>query len=277
MIEHKLQQKGFSRYEAAAYAVLLRNGQLTAGELSRLAGIPQGRIYGVLEGLEKRGFCSVILGSVKSYRVVNPRVAFDELMNQQRKALTEMEALQEELEAEYNIQGSQSADFFQVLTSKVGQVEKFDELISRCQTTLCSFNKKPYATGFTRTPEQIRADSRPIEKLVARGARARALFEAETDSNLLPFANMVKYYSTIGEEVRITGQLPLKMLLIDGLVAMVSLQNNDASKFKLTSMVVEHTDLTGALNQLFDLYWEKAEPLHVFLEKHHIDSKPIID
>lgn len=276
MIEKKLQDKGFSRYEASAYAVLLRNGQLTAGEVSRMADIPQGRIYGVLENLEKKGFCSVILGAVKSYRVVNPRVAFSELVLQQKSALKEMETLQEELETAYNSQENLPADFFQVLTSKVGQVEKFDELIRRTRTSLCSFNKKPYATGFTRTMDEIKEASRPLERIINDGAKARAIFEAESGANRKPFADMIAYYREIGEEIRICDRLPLKMLLIDGVVAMVSLQSNDASKFKLTSMVVEHTDLTNALGELFDLYWNNSRTLEEFLSEPGMVAEPNI-
>lgn len=265
MIEKKLQDTGFSRYEAQAYAVLLRNGQLTAGEVSRLAGIPQGRIYGVLDTLEKRGFCSVILGAVKSYRVVNPQLSFKDLVHKQKTALQELTELQEELATTFVNQDSSASDFFQVLTSRAGQVEKFDELIRRTDRNLFSFNKKPYATGFNRSQSEIINASKPLEELIARGARAQAIFEGETGSNRKPFIDMVSYYQEIGEEIRISGTLPLKMLLIDGVVAMVSLQSNDTSKFKLTSMVVEHTDLTNALQELFNLYWSNSLTLDEYI------------
>ena len=269
MIEKKLQETGFSRYEAQAYAVLLRNGQLSAGEVSRLAEIPQGRIYGVLDALEKRGFCTVILGSVKSYRVVNPHLSFKELVQKQRSTLRELKELQEELEAAYQNQESAASDFFQVLTSKAGQVEKFDELIRRTDHNLFSFNKKPYATGFNRSLPEIANSSKPLEELIKRGAKAQAIFEGETGPNRKPFIDMVSYYREIGEEIRISESLPLKMLLIDGIVAMVSLQSNDSSKFKLTSMVVEHTDLTNALQELFSLYWSKSQTLDEYITATH--------
>lgn len=265
MIEKKLQETGFSRYEAQAYAVLLRNGQLPAGELSRLAAIPQGRIYNVLDTLEKRGFCSVILGAVKSYRAVNPQLSFKELVQKQKTTLEELTALQEELAQTFLNQDSAASDFFQVLTSRAGQVEKFDELIRRTSHNLFSFNKKPYATGFNRSLPEIINASKPLAELLEKGARAQAIFEGETGQNRQPFIDMVSYYREIGEEIRISESLPLKMLLIDGVVAMVSLQSNDSSKFKLTSMVVEHTDLTNALQELFSLYWSKSMTLDEYI------------
>ncbi|HAQ64527.1 MAG TPA: hypothetical protein DCR43_01510 [Bacteroidales bacterium] len=270
MIEKKLQDNGFSKYESQAYAILLQNGQLAAGEISRMAGIPQGKIYSVLDSLEKRGYCSVILGSVKNYRLVNPQVAFNELVNKQKASLKELEELQKELETTFMTQENASTEFFQVLTSKVGQVEKFDDLIRRTERNLFSFNKKPYATGFTRTLDEIKEAGRPLEDIIQSGARAQAIFEAETGSNRKPFIDMVSYYQEIGEEIRICESLPLKMLLIDGIVAMVSLRSNDASKFKLTSMVVEHTDLTNALEEIFMLYWAKSKTLAEYIAEEKL-------
>lgn len=270
MIEKKLQDNGFSKYESLAYITLLHNGQLTAGEVSRKAGIPQGKIYSVLDSLEKRGYCSVILGSVKNYRLVNPQLAFSDLLQKQKNSLKELEELQKELETSYISQERASSDFFQVLTSKVGQVEKFDDLIRRTGRNLYSFNKKPYATGFTRTLGEIKEASRPLEDIIKSGARAQAIFEAETGANRQPFINMVSYYQEIGEEIRICDKLPLKMLLIDGNVAMVSLRSNDATKFKLTSMVVEHTDLTNALEEIFMLYWSKSRTLAEYIAEEEL-------
>jgi len=38
-------------------------------------------------------------------------------------------------------------------------------------------------------------------------------------------------------------------------------------KNNFTSVVIEHSDLTDALIELFDLYWEKSMTLEEFLEK----------
>jgi sugar-specific transcriptional regulator TrmB len=54
-----LRRFGLGPYEASAYLSLLDEGAATAGRISRSSGVPRGRIYEVLESLERRGLASV--------------------------------------------------------------------------------------------------------------------------------------------------------------------------------------------------------------------------
>lgn len=265
MIE-KLTKAGLSIYEAKAYQVLFNQGLLTASEISKMAEIPQGRVYSVLKSLENRGFCNMFSGSVKKFEAVNPKMAFKSLLKAKETALKEVEELSEELEEAFESKQKESSplDYIQILTSKQSQVNKFDELIKLSEKTLYSFNKKPYATGFMREMDEIIRASKPLRKIIKEGTVVKALFEAET-VHIQEFARMVKYYESIGEEVRICEKLPLKMLLSDDKKAMVSMRSQEANKFKLTSMVVEHSDLTNALMELFEVYWEKGVTIEAYL------------
>ncbi|MFN3928708.1 MAG: TrmB family transcriptional regulator, partial [Thermoflexus sp.] len=51
----RLQQLGFSEYEARAYVALLQASPLTGYELAKRSGIPRPNIYEVLQRLEERG------------------------------------------------------------------------------------------------------------------------------------------------------------------------------------------------------------------------------
>ena len=44
---------GLTEYEISAYAALLSGGWNTASEISRASGVPQSRIYDILDLLEK--------------------------------------------------------------------------------------------------------------------------------------------------------------------------------------------------------------------------------
>ena len=275
-IQERLLKAGFSLYEAKAYNTLLTHGMLTASEISKISEIPQGRIYSVLKKLEERGFCTLFPGAVKKYEATNPNTAFNDLISERERAVEEVQDLQSDLEKLFvkNKAKNHPQDFIQILTSKQSQVNKFDELIKRSKKTLYSFNKKPYATGFMRNMEQIHLDSAPLRAIMERGTSVRAIFEAETE-HVIPFSQMLKYYSSIGEEVRICEKLPLKMLLSDGELAMVSMRNNDTDRFKLISMVVEHSDLTIALTDLFEKYWTESMELDAYLKKYQSIGKDI--
>ena len=263
----KLVYFGFTIYEAELYVMLLDHGLLTASELSKQSNVPQGRIYNVLGSLQKKGFCNIRLGTVKKYEAINPKIAFIDLIQQQKNSVEELENLQSDLETTFNEKNqSSSTEFIQVLTSKQGQIEKFDDLIRHSSKNLNSFNKKPYGTGFDRESEAIKEDSRPLIHAIKRGVSVKAIFEAESGKDILPFLDMISYYQSIGEEVRICKKLPLKMLLSDDDIAMISLQNNNKINFKLTSIVVDHSDLINAMNELFELYWGYGITIEDFIK-----------
>ena len=262
-MKEKLMELGLIKYEAEAYHTLLLIGQAPASEISKMYNIPQGRIYGILDSLEKKGFCSVSLGKVKRYKAVHPKTTFTSLISKRNEEIENLKVLQTELESCYNVENDTNpADYIQVLTSKQGQVEKFDDIIQLSTKTLYSFNKKPYATGFKRNSKELKHASSPLLDTIKRGTKVRALFEAEEGDNKIAFLDMVDYYKSIGEEVLICKELPLKMLLADDKIAMVSLRNTGINNFKLTSMVIEHSDLTNAMNELFDMYWSKGKTIN---------------
>jgi len=263
----QLKQLGLSQYETRAYGTILESGLLTATDISKIAQIPQGRIYNVLSTLEQKGYCSVYPGSVKKYKATNPKIVFAELVNKKNKELEDLVDLQKNMEEKFNNseENKLPIDYLQLLTSKQSQVSKFDDLIRMSKESLYSFNKKPYATGFKRSLDEIDRASEPLKKIINRGTEVRALFEEETEDIEL-FTTMVRYYESIGENARICPELPLKMLLSDCSVAMVSLRSMSKQNFKLTSMVIDHSDLTSALVELFELYWSKSISLDEFLK-----------
>ncbi len=254
-----LQQYGFGDYESRAYMVLVEHQRLIASDIARLAQIPQGRVYSVLQALEKRGFCTVFPGSVKSYEAVDPNEAFEELISEKEKSLAQLSVLKTSLSKQFESRASSSDpfDFLQILTSKQSQVGKFDDLIHSTNNTLYSFNKSPYATGFKRSRKEIDAASAPLKSAIARKVEVRALFETE-ENDREEFIAMLEYYESIGEQVRVSEELPLKMLLVDSQKAMVSLRHKKEDRFNLTSMVIDHSDLTNALSELFELHWAAA-------------------
>lgn len=270
-ISEQLMRFGFTDYEAKAYCVLITQDLITATDLSKLAEIPQGRIYSILGSLQEKGFCNVFPGRVKKFRAVEPKAAFTELIQKQKQSVLDLEHLESEMTEvfENKVGNTSPLDYIQILTSKQSQVQKFEDLIHRTESQLYSFNKKPYATGFTRKPEEIHKDSEALRQSIKNGVSVRAIFEEEIE-NIIPFIQMLDYYESIGEEVRIHRSLPLKMLLSDGEIAMVSMRNNDVSRFKLTSLVVEHTDLTYAFNNLFDFYWGQSITLSQFKKEHNM-------
>jgi hypothetical protein len=64
-----------------------------------------------------------------------------------------------------------------------------------------------------------------------------------------------------GISVRLRDVVPMKLLVRDGVEAMVSLRDPLTGKQSLVSAVIHHPDLVGPLALLFEREWEGAQPV----------------
>ena len=157
---------------------------------------------------------------------------------------------------------SSPLDYIHVYTNKSSMINKFNEIVQNTKKINRSFNKPPYISINKIFNSEV---SKPVGNTLKKGIAIKVIYEIEED-NLENFIAYVKHFSQMGEQARVIKKLPLKMIIADELTIMFAFQNRDVSKNKLTSMVVEHSDLTFALIELFETYWEKSMTLDEFLK-----------
>jgi len=64
-----------------------------------------------------------------------------------------------------------------------------------------------------------------------------------------------------GGAARVTDAVPMKLLVRDGVEAMISLRDPVTGAQGLTSAVIRHPDLVGPLQLLFDKEWKRGRRL----------------
>lgn len=100
-----LQQLDLKEYEATALAHLLSAGRTTAPDVSDATGIPQARVYGVLDSLADYGFIEVIPGRPKQYQPKSPEEILERAKENRRQRYeeycSEVEGLREEFLEEF--------------------------------------------------------------------------------------------------------------------------------------------------------------------------------
>lgn len=77
--ERLLRDLGLTKYESSAYSTLIKEGVTGAQELSRISGIPVGKIYEVLSNLNNMGLVEFQRSRPRKYRAIKPDVALDNL------------------------------------------------------------------------------------------------------------------------------------------------------------------------------------------------------
>lgn len=82
-----LGELGLSSYEEQVYRALLSLGAATAQEVADVSGVPMGRIYDVLNGLDARDVVRSQSTEPTTYAAVDPDVAVERLLAERRREL----------------------------------------------------------------------------------------------------------------------------------------------------------------------------------------------
>gem|GEM_PF-1368960 len=91
---------GLSGYEEQAYRALLTTGAASARTVAERSGVPDGRIYDVLNGLVARGLVSTQAGDPRQYTPVEPTAAIDQLLSERVAEIEAAEARYRQLAAQ---------------------------------------------------------------------------------------------------------------------------------------------------------------------------------
>jgi HTH-type transcriptional regulator, sugar sensing transcriptional regulator len=251
-----LVETGLTEYEAKVYNAMLQRDLLSASDITKIGGVPRGRVYDIINQLIEKGFCVTVPGVVKKFSAVDPETAIKNLIEHQKKQERTMLEIARRLKKRFVNKKVNATpfDYIQVLTSKQSQVKKFHELVENAGEFVFAFTKKPYAANPDK--EDLKKISAPFKRIIDKGVIVKTIYEADDETE--HFSGWVSYFESIGEKIRISKELPMKMLICDNRVVMLSLRNEDTAGFSLSSMVVEHSDLTTALIKLFGYYWDNS-------------------
>ncbi|WP_158853672.1 TrmB family transcriptional regulator [Halorhabdus sp. CUG00001] len=130
-----LRDLGLSSYEDRAYRSMLGLGPVSAMELAEASGVPEGRIYDVLDSLETRGLVRAQTHSrPKQYLAVEPAVAIDRLVETRsrelRAEIDRYEVLGDQLVEELSAETTVDERF---LTTAIGTADATELLLERIE------------------------------------------------------------------------------------------------------------------------------------------------
>jgi sugar-specific transcriptional regulator TrmB len=91
MIEQTLQEIGLTQNEIKVYLALLDTGESKTGEILKRSGLNSGKIYEILDSLQKKGFASFVVKSgVKYFSPADPKRVLDYL-EEKKQAIARQE------------------------------------------------------------------------------------------------------------------------------------------------------------------------------------------
>lgn len=258
---------GFSDYEARVYSALLPKKTLTPTEISALSGVPRGKIYEVLDKLSISGHCIEVDGDRKKYRANNPSESFKTLIEDLEKKKEFISQSSKELTRIYESEGATDDPmaYIEVFRDKKTITQKLQRLEDKSQEEALFFAKPPYAMNY-KDPSNWEAQI----KSTKRGVKYKCVFMIEP-GNERNFFEMVAYFQSIGEEVKIIDYLPMKLVIFDQKAIIFTLKNKYKSSHNLTALFIQHEDLAKTLVTTFYHYWENGFSPEEYLKNNDLN------
>lgn len=261
----QLTQLGLNVYEAKAYLALLGKDSFTAPQVADVSGVPRQRIYDILASLVERGMAISRPGRQGTkYAAVAPTTALPTLLEREQHRLRELQVLTEDLVATLGSHYQEGRDehspleYIEVLRGRTAINRRFAEIQASCQRELLIFTKPPYATS----PQ----DNTDGLKVLQRGVKACSLYEysvlTSTDTR-----TAIEHFMAHGEQARFVEHLPMKLVVVDGEIVMMAMEDPIAGRTDLTIMVIEQRQLAQIMKLAFNALWDGGDTFDTALQR----------
>lgn len=268
---NKLQRINLTGREAEVYIALLQKKEFTAPELAKITTITRTKIYDILQSLINKGACNESYkDGYKVYRGIDPHIALQNIIgfyerdyDQKKQAMVEQMkqatvSLEQELNQIYsnNKHKIDELDYIEILKDSNEIRNKFLTIQGSAVKEILIFSKAPYSI----TPEEnIKKDEKEI--LSKKKISYRSIYEykdIKTEDEKRDFIKLLEATSKLGEKIKITRKLPIKLAIIDTTTTLLAMNDPISMVPSITTMIVNHPDFALAQKEVFESFWCKS-------------------
>ncbi|MFB6282635.1 MAG: TrmB family transcriptional regulator [Halobacteria archaeon] len=262
-----LQDLGLSEYESRVYKTLLRSGTATAKELSKGAEVPMGRVYDVLNSLEKHNLIrSQSASRPKKYVAVEPDTALNRLVENKKRDLEKEKQRYEEIgsQIEEKLVSNEPVEE-RFWTAAVGLEDSVELLVERLDSAQTSIEMVTGSLSPQLDPDDVGAlviDK--LENAVENDVDVKLI----VDKNLLwRFGEDIRermqrlYFQNSNFEIRMDEEILGTFNLIDGLEICIEVTNPLDPRQVFAMIDLKDPEFSGRVSEKFNQRWEESEKL----------------
>jgi sugar-specific transcriptional regulator TrmB len=246
-----LEAVGLNETEEAIYLALLTGRGSTVDELALEVGAEPVRTVAAVARLRELGFVTHRHGSPAKLSPVQPDVAVGALVARRRQELGDVEHAALQLAVQYPEEMRTHPDeLVEVVVGRRAVAARFAQMAQRLEREMLVLDRPPYA-------QTVSEPNGPEIDALARGVSVRGIYAPEAFE--LPGAYaQAKRAEEAGERARVHADVPMKLVVVDGSMAMMPMTANGDVE---SSLVVHSPMVVAALVRLFELLWRQACPL----------------
>lgn len=251
-----LQHLGLDATTERVYQELLAHPEVDLADIQEATGMDRASVLDALDQLADQALVSWD-DHLHRPQLIDPTTALHALLAQQESEIAEQrlrlsasrQAIDQLLVARRS-GSAESVDIERVLGLDA-VLRKIEVLACECRQSVWSFNP-----GGPQSEANLRR-SRPLnERTLARGVRMRAVYQEAVHNDEATIEH-VNWLQDKGAEVRLAPVLPLRMIIVDGVKAMVPIDEGNSSK---GALLISGDGLVTAMTALFVAIWRSARP-----------------
>ena len=245
---------GLTALEEAAYRHLVGVPSASAESLAATEEVPVAEIHAALSSLEEKGLVARSTATPGDFVASPPAIAVGSMIVERRDEIRRAELELERLVGEYRGAATDraSTEVVDVVHGEQAVAQRFAQLQRGAGHEVLALVKSTVAL--------VSAEDNVDEQVaVSRGVTYRVVVERSAMEKP-GFLDLVAESVRAGERVRVTDDLPLRLLIADRSVALLPLAPTSVDA-GAGALVIHPSGLLDALVHLFDMVWASAREL----------------
>ncbi|MBN2334589.1 TrmB family transcriptional regulator [Candidatus Bathyarchaeota archaeon] len=264
-VKFNLMNMGLNEYQASALAHLMYLGETKATTLSKASGVPNARIYGVLDELSQKGLIIMRPGRPALYAPLSPEEIADALVAVSREEVRKRLSVVESYRSEFESAASEmylKAGASEQRTSLIRVVSVGD--VSLEETRKLYREARASILVSTRAMEYFSQVKDELLNALGRGVNVKMLMRSpeslsESDNEKQGLVLREIHASSVsGFEVRFSDVVEIRGCVIDpeeGGKALFLVEEEGVPFFLREAALTFHPGVVKALGAMFDLKW----------------------
>lgn len=239
-----LQQMDLTEYERSVIETLSASHALDATSIVKVSGVPQGRVYDVINSLVEKGIVSVVPGRPKRFQIEDIKKSLKDYLESQRENLAEKVSGLKELTLPAKSFSLKKPNSVQIYSGREEHLWAIRSMYEKARKEIMQI-----APLFVGSFQTRLARSRATKK----GVSVKVIVRSVSESNRISIEQAI----ADGCEIKVLDRKDLLSIVISDDELIMGVQDHTSNEERLF-IHTQNPALVEAMKQVFDNQWKEG-------------------